>query len=278
MSRDLLGLNGRAAIVVGAGGNGIGTAIAATLASAGAHVIAVDIDPARLTEAEEAIRAVGGQCTAAVVDARDRNAVERLVERADETGDLFGLVNVVGGLPVERWARLLDYKDEDLETVLQANLRCAFLTSQVQARRLARRGAPGSIVQIASISALQGMPFGAAYAAAKAALISLTRTMALEWGPLGIRVNAVAPGTVGVLRNEAEDDPEQDRAVLPLGRRGTPGDIAGAALFLLSDLAQWVTGQTLAVDGGVSVKPSYLDESGLPVFVRDPQLRDRLLG
>ena len=173
--------------------------------------------------------------------------------------------------------RLLDYADETFESVLDANLRCAFLTSQVLARQLAGRDAPGSIVQIASISALQGMPFGAAYSAAKAALISLTRTMALEWGPLGIRVNAVAPGTIRVPRNQAGDDPERDRAILPLGRRGAPEDIAGAALFLLSDLAQWVTGQVLAVDGGASVKPSYLDETGLPVFVTDPKVRDRLL-
>jgi NAD(P)-dependent dehydrogenase (short-subunit alcohol dehydrogenase family) len=278
MERELLGMKGRTAIVVGAGGGGIGTAIAATLAAAGTHVVAVDLDAARLEAAEEAIRAVDGLCTAKVVDARDRAAVEHLVAQVDEDGGLHGLVNVVGGLPIERWQRLLEYSDETFDGVLEANLRCAFLTSQVVAQHLARRGAPGSIVQIASISALHGMPFGAAYSAAKAALISLSRTMALEWGPLGIRVNAVAPGTIRVPRNQAGDDAERDRAVIPLGRRGTPEDIAGAVLFLLSDLAQWVTGQLLAVDGGVSVKPSYLDETGLPVFVTDPKVRDRLSG
>ncbi len=277
MPRDLLGMDGKTAIVVGAGGGGIGTAIAAKLASAGAHVVAVDIEASRLADAEKAIHEVGGRCTALVVDARDRSEVERLVARADEAGDLFGLVNVVGGLPIDRWERLLHYEDETFNTVLDTNLRCAFLTSQVLAQHLQGRDAAGSIVQIASISALQGMPFGAAYSAAKAALISLMRTMALEWGPLGIRVNAVAPGTIRVPRNQAGDDPERDRTILPLGRRGAPSDIAGAVLFLLSDLAQWVTGQVLAVDGGASVKPSYLDETGLPVFVTDPQVRERLL-
>jgi NAD(P)-dependent dehydrogenase (short-subunit alcohol dehydrogenase family) len=272
-----LGLGERTAIVVGAGGGGIGTAIATKLACAGAHVVAVDVDAERLAQAEAAIRDVGGRCTAKVVDGRDRCSVERLVAQADEAGDLFGLVNVVGGLPADRWERLLDYRDETFHAVLDANLRCALVASQAHARQLARRAAPGSIVQIASIAALQGMPFGAAYSAAKAALISLTRTMALEWGPLGIRVNAVAPGVVRVPGNQAGDDAERDRAVLPLGRRGAPDDIAGAALFLLSDLSQWMTGQLLAVDGGASVKPSYLDETGLPVFVTDPKLRDRVL-
>jgi NAD(P)-dependent dehydrogenase (short-subunit alcohol dehydrogenase family) len=212
-----------------------------------------------------------------VADAGDRAQVDALVAQARQAaGPLFGLVNVVGGLPRERWEPLLRYSDETLDALLDANLRCAFLTSQRVARELARQGAGGSIVQIASVAALQGMPFGAGYAAAKAALLSLMRTMALEWGPLGIRVNAVAPGTIRVPRSPA-DDPALDRATLPLGRRGAPSDVAGAVLFLLSDLAQWVTGQVLAVDGGASIKPCYLDESGLPVFVSDPELRARLL-
>jgi NAD(P)-dependent dehydrogenase (short-subunit alcohol dehydrogenase family) len=131
-------------------------------------------------------------------------------------------------------------------------------------------------VQIASIAALEGMPFGAGYAASKAALLSLTRTMALEWGGYGLRVNAVAPGSVRVPRNGAAEDLEHERRAIPLGRRGHPEDIAGAVLFLLSDLSRWITGQVLAVDGGASVRPSYLDDDGLPVFVRDEALRRRL--
>jgi len=213
-----------------------------------------------------------------VADALERDQVEAVAAQARETaGPLFGLVNVVGGLPLERWQPLLRYSDENLDALLGANLRCAFLASQAVGRELARQATGGSIVQIASIAALQGMPFGAGYALAKAALLSLTRTMALEWGPLGIRVNAVAPGTIRVPRGRPDEDPARDRAILPLGRRGAPRDVAGAVLFLLSDLSQWITGQVLAVDGGASVKPCYLDESGLPRFVSDPRLRARLL-
>lgn len=276
---DPLGLRDRSAIVVGAGGGGIGTAICVALAASGARVVAVDRDAARLAEALAAVKAAGGLCTGVVADAGDREQVDALVVQAREAaGPLFGLVNVVGGLPLERWEPLLRYSDETLDALLDANLRCAFRTSRAVGRELERQGAGGSIVQIASIAAFQGMPFGAGYALAKAALLSLTRTMALEWGPLGIRVNAVAPGTIRVPRGRADDDPARDRAALPLGRRGEPRDVAGAVLFLLSDLAQWVTGQVLAVDGGASIKPSTLDESGLPLFVNDPGLRARLLG
>jgi len=276
--RDLLGLRGRCVVVVGAGGGGIGTAICGALAAAGAGVVAVDRDPARLADAERAVAAEGGACTALVADATDREQVAAMVARAGEArGPLFGLVNVVGGLPLERWEPLLRYADATLEGLLDTNLRCAFLASQAVARELERQGTGGSLVQIASIAALHGMPYGAGYALAKAALLSLARTMALEWGPLAIRVNCVAPGTIRVPRAQAADDPARDRAVLPLGRRGAPQDIAGAVLYLLSDLSAWVTGQVLAVDGGASVKPAYLDEAGLPVFVSDAALRARLL-
>jgi len=278
LTRDPLGLRDRSVIVVGAGGGGIGTAICVALAASGARVVAVDCDATRLAEVLTTVRSAGGACSGVVADARRRDQVDAMVAQAREAmGPLFGLVNVVGGLPLARWEPLLRYSDETLDELLDANLRCAFFASRAVGRELERQAGGGSIVQIASIAALQGMPFGAGYALAKAALLSLTRTMALEWGPLGIRVNAVAPGTIRVPRGRSDDDPARDRAALPLGRRGEPGDVAGAVLFLLSDLAQWVTGQVLAVDGGASIKPSTLDESGLPLFVTDPGLRARLL-
>jgi len=263
MERDLLGLVDRTIVVVGAGGGGIGTAIACELARAGAHVTAVDVDRARLDLAVSAVASAGGHCTPEVVDARDGDAVDSLFDRADAGRGLFGLVNVVGGLPLDRWDRLLETPEDTLDAVLDTNVRVA---------------GEGAIVQIASIAAFHGMAYGAAYAASKAALISLARTMALEWGPFGIRVNCVAPGTVRAPGGGATDDAERDRATLPLGRRGDPEDIAGAVVFLVSDLARWVTGQVLAVDGGASAKPSYVDASGLPVFVTEPGLRSRFGG
>jgi NAD(P)-dependent dehydrogenase (short-subunit alcohol dehydrogenase family) len=125
------------------------------------------------------------------------------------------------------------------------------------------------------------MPFGVPYAAAKAGLLALMRTAALELGGAGVRVNAVAAGTVRTAKNRASSpavDTPEERAVLPLGRRGQPVDIAGAVLYLLSDLAGFVTGHTLVVDGGSSARPSYLDADNLPVFVHDEALRNRLLG
>ena len=142
------------------------------------------------------------------------------------------------------------------------------------------RGAGGSIVHIASIVGITAMPFGAAYASAKAGLLALTRTAALELGPSGVRVNAVAVGTVRTPKNEDTNPPhdtEAERVAIPLRRRGRPIDIAGAVLYLLSDLAGFVTGHTLVVDGGSSTRPSLLDADNLPVFVHDSELRAQLL-
>jgi len=115
-------------------------------------------------------------------------------------------------------------------------------------------------------------------------MLAMVRTAAIEWGPHAIRVNSVAPGTVRTPKSQrgappgADQDTPEERAVLPLGHRGHPDDIAGAVLFLLSDLASWITGQVLAVDGGSSIRPSFLGADNIPVFVRDQAMRSRLLG
>ena len=154
------------------------------------------------------------------------------------------------------------------------------MTTQAVARRLVAAGSGGSIVVISSISGTQAMPFGAPYAAAKAGILALVRTAALELGPQGVRVNAVAPGTIRTAHSErgtlTVDSPEEQLAI-PLRRRGAPADIAGAVLYLMSDLASFVTGHTLVVDGGSSARPSFLDADNVPVFVRDAELRAALL-
>ena len=276
---ELAGFENRTVVVVGAGGGGIGTCLSVAIAAAGARVVAVDRDREQLERTVEAARGAG-ELTGEHCDAGDEDEIRAVMERvAAGPGALFGLVNVVGGLPVERWQSVLgDDGDAAFDALLDANLRIALRSSRAFARAMAREGGPGSVVQLASVAALQGMPFGAGYAASKAALLSLTRTMALEWGARGLRVNAVAPGSIEVPRSTAADDPAIAQRAIPLGRRGEPEDVAGAVLFLLSDLSRWITGQVLVVDGGVSVKPSYLDDDGLPVFVRDEALRRRLLG
>lgn len=276
---ELAGFENRTVVVVGAGGGGIGTCLSVAIAAAGARVVAVDRDPEALERTVEVARGAG-ELTSESCDAGDEDEIRAVMERVVAgSGALFGLVNVVGGLPVDRWRSVLDDDgDAAFDALLDANLRVALRSSRAFARTMAREGRSGSVVQLASIAALQGMPFGAGYAASKAALLSLTRTMALEWGALGLRVNAVAPGSIEVPRSTAADDPAIAQRAIPLGRRGEPEDVAGAVLFLLSDLSRWITGQVLVVDGGVSVKPSYLGDDGLPVFVRDEALRRRLLG
>jgi NAD(P)-dependent dehydrogenase (short-subunit alcohol dehydrogenase family) len=193
---------------------------------------------------------------------------------------LHGLVHVVGGMTSDQWAPIATMAPETFAAVTDLNLQSAFVTTQAVGARLVAHGRGGSIVHIASVSGLSAMPFGAPYAAAKAGVLALMRTAALEFGPLGIRVNAVAAGTVRTAKTEREQpnvDTSAEQHAIPLRRRGDPDDIAGAVVYLLSDLASFVTGHTLVVDGGSSILPSFLDDDGLPVFVHDDALRARLL-
>jgi NAD(P)-dependent dehydrogenase (short-subunit alcohol dehydrogenase family) len=279
---ELLDLSGRTIVVAGAGGGGIGTAVSGLLAAAGALVVGVDIRTEALDDFTAATTGVDGRPHPAVVgDMRDPADVERAIAAAGD--GLYGLVHVAGGMLSSPWDRLTDLKPSDFDDLMELNLRSTFLTTTETARRLLALGRGGSIVAVASIAGLSSMPFGAPYAAAKAAVMSLVRTAALEWGGDGIRINAVAPGTVRTprsLKNNPNPPPDTpaERAAVPLGRRGHADDIAGAVAFLLSDLAGWITGQVLSVDGGATARAPFVGEDNLPVFVHDDELRARLFG
>ncbi|MEO0495500.1 MAG: SDR family oxidoreductase [Actinomycetota bacterium] len=261
----------RTALVVGGGGGGIGSAVCHRLADAGADIVAMSAVADDLETTTSEVEQRGRRCATAVVDVHDLDALRSAIEAHPEI-DL--VVNVVGGVTVDHWHRLHDYPVESFDHLLTTNLRYAFVACQTVAARLIADGRPGAMVNISSIAS-KGQPLLAGYGAAKAGLDSLTRSMAMEWGRHGIRVNNVAPGTVNTPRSgRPADDPNDPLAAgITLGRRGTPTDIADACVYLLSDLAGYVTGQTLDVDGGPS--RGALDEHDLPVFVTNPAIRAR---
>ena len=266
-----ISLTGRTALVVGGGGGGIGSSVCHRLADAGADIVALSAVAADLDATQAEVEQRGQQCASAVVDVHDLETLRSTIENHPEV-DL--VVNVVGGVTVPYWHRLHDYPIESFDHLLTTNLRYAFTSCQAVAARLIADARPGAMVNISSIAS-KGQPLLAGYGAAKAGLDSLTRSMAMEWGRHGIRVNNVAPGTVNTPRSgRPVDDPDDPLAKgITLGRRGTPTDIANACVYLLSDLAAYVTGQTLDVDGGPS--RGALDEHDLPVFVTNPAIRAR---
>jgi NAD(P)-dependent dehydrogenase (short-subunit alcohol dehydrogenase family) len=268
-----LDLSGRVCLVVGGGGGGIGTAMAVTMAEAGADVGVITYVAEHAADSADKIRACGRRAATAVADVTDEPAlVAAIASIAGELGPIRHLVNVVGGSLVDDWHRAIDYDMDAFDRLLARNLRYAVVSCREVARGLADAELPGSIVNVSSIAA-KGTPLLAAYGAAKAGLESFSRTMALEWGHRGIRVNLVAPGTIKTPRSGQTDMADSAAAQIPLGRRGEPADIANAALFLLSDLAGYITGQTVAVDGGSGMGNQGGEQ--LPTFVSNPAVRAR---
>lgn len=287
MTADRISLEGRPVVVAGAGGGGIGTAVCRAVASAGGTVVALDLTELGRQIASEALAEVGGDHLVLEADLTDEASVVAALGRAvDEVGPPRGSVSVVGGMRPDHWGSL-DVADAVavFDDVMRFNLLPPLVTGRTVAALARQAGVAGSIVNIASVGGLLSMPYGAGYGAAKAALVNLTRTMAIEWGRHGVRVNAVAPGSIRVDRvgrarydGDADGVAEAIAAAVPLGRRGEGDEIASAVLFLLSDLASYVNGHTLVVDGGSSCRPPYNDADDLPVFVSDQALRARLLG
>ena len=248
-----LRLDGRNYVVVGAG-QGMGRQTCHALTQAGAaRIVCVDIDEARAADIAHEI-GIGVPWVGDVTKRADAASLGSFAE--EQLGTINGFVDIVG---MARWASLLEMDDDNWDWSHDINLRHAFLLSQELGRRMVKTGG-GTMVFIASISGKSAAPMHAAYGAAKAGLMAWIQSIAVELGPLGVRANAVAPGVILTPRMEVNFTDEQrvaNAAVVPLGRMGKPDDIAGAVLFLTSDLSSFVSGRTIVVDGAVDAKFPY---------------------
>lgn len=244
----------RTAVVVGTG-PAIGRACARALARDGLRIACLDLDADAAEASAETVRAAGGSAEAYAADVLDRDAVRAtLADVVRAQGVPSVLVNVVGG---SRWSLSAETDDAEWDSVVALNLRQQWVVAQETLRHMIPAGR-GAIVAIASVSGLDASTRHGAYGAAKAGLINLVKTLAVENGPHGIRVNAVAPGTIDTPARAGTGD-DRLGPLVPLGRRGRAEDIGNAAAFLASPLADYITGQVLTVDGGVTVKHSLMD-------------------
>jgi 3-oxoacyl-[acyl-carrier protein] reductase len=240
-------LSGRVAIVTGAS-RGIGRAVAMMLGARGAHVIAAARGE-HARETAEAIQAAGGAATAIAADVTDPKAVEAMVAAAQQAGSVDILVNNAG---ITRDQLMLRMKRDDWDAVLATNLTAAFTTSQAVLKPMIKQRR-GRIINISSVVGQSGNAGQANYAASKAGLIGFTKALALEIASRNVTVNAVAPGLIetDMTRGIAEGAHAAWAEKIPLGRLGTPEDIAAAVCFLASDEAAYITGHVLAVNGGM---------------------------
>jgi NAD(P)-dependent dehydrogenase (short-subunit alcohol dehydrogenase family) len=246
----ILDLSGKSILVTGAS-SGLGRHFAAVLAQAGATVIAVARRGDELEKLAAEIIAAGGKAHVLVMDVTDVASVKAgIAEAVHLTGRLDGLVNNSG---VTETVTLLDQTEAGWDRVLDTNLKGAWAVATESARHMVEAGHRGVIVNIASVAGLRQAGQLTAYATSKAALVQLTKQMALEWARHGIRVNALAPGYIITDLNRDFFETDAGKAIIkriPQRRLGQPADLDGALLLLLSDAAAYITGTVLAVDGG----------------------------
>jgi NAD(P)-dependent dehydrogenase (short-subunit alcohol dehydrogenase family) len=245
------GLSGRVAVVTGSA-QGIGQAVAAAMAHAGADIALIDLDEARLQDTAGLVEQAGRRALPVALDVGDRAAVGTAFEGiVDELGQIDALVNcaavICDNVPAE------EATEEDMDRLWQINVKGTFACAQAASANMIERGR-GSIVNLASQAAILSLPNQSVYTATKGAVAALTRSLAIDWAPHGITVNAIAPTFVWTPMAAPMLEVEEVHAAavrrIPLGRIGQPQDIAGAALFLVSDAGSLITGHLLPVDGG----------------------------
>ena len=244
-------LQGKIAVVTGAGSRGLGRGISMAFVREGAHVAIVGRTLSKLEDAYRELKEAGGEIEVLQADVSRAEEAARIVE---QTVNRWGRIDILvnnAGIIVRK--PFLETTPEEWDQIFAVNARGYFLSAQAAARQMVKQG-KGKIIMISSDSALVGIPLFSAYASSKGAVLSLTRTMAVELASYQINVNAILPGAVETdLNRDKLADPQWRAEVLkrfPLGRLGTLNDIASAALYLASDDSDWMTGQYLVVDGG----------------------------
>jgi NAD(P)-dependent dehydrogenase (short-subunit alcohol dehydrogenase family) len=259
MDPNILGLAGKNALVVG-GGFGMGREAALLLGRAGANVMVADLDRARADAVRDEVRALGVRADATSGDVTDKGGARAVVDTAIAFHQRLDIViNIVG---MAEWGDLLMIGDDVWDRQIAINLKHHIFIGTHAAQHMIDNKIDGRMAFVASVSGIYGAPFHPAYGAAKAGVMSLVRTMSQEWGPHGIRVNAVAPDVIATPRVKAGfesrgvDDEGMNKLaeneLVSLARMGKPFEIAAPLVFLCSDFAGFMTGQTLIVDGGVN--------------------------
>lgn len=251
MSNDLFSLAGKTVLITGAS-SGIGAHLAGVAALAGARVVLAARRTERLAQLAETIRANGGEAHAVALDVTDRTSVESAFDSAEAQ---FGVVEVVlNNAGIGNGQRALEISEEDWRTMLATNLDGVWRVAQCAAQRLARAGRGGSIVNIASILGLRVGGGYSHYCAAKAGVVQLSKSLALELARFNVRVNAIAPGYFKTEMNDAYFDSDKGQAYIrdtvPMRRLGQLQELEGPFLLLASDAGAFMTGAVLAVDGG----------------------------
>jgi NAD(P)-dependent dehydrogenase (short-subunit alcohol dehydrogenase family) len=247
---ELFQLTGKTALVTG-GGGGLGRAICRGFAMAGARVAVADVSMERARETADLIRNIGAAPMAEQLDVTSKEAVDDVVARVVEMCGSFDVIVNSAGRAIRGTA--LEYTEKDWDTIIGVNLKGTFLCCQAAARHMAgqRRG---KIINIASIGGFVGYPGSIAYLASKGGVVQLTKGFAVELAPYNIQVNAIAPSLFDTpMTMGTRPDPDSQRYFIertPMGRKGQPDEIVGAAVFLAADCSGMVTGHVLAVDGG----------------------------